>query len=407
MEEGQYVQEGTPLYDVADLSTVWIQAQIYEEDLSLLPTGYEHGAKAPDVPGLDVTATTRSFPNQPFHGKLSFIYPHVDQDSRTVTVRFELANPDHKLRPGGTAEVAIKIVPQDVPALAEAISDPHGKAMLEAGKVLAVPESAVIDTGNQKIVYRQSEPGVYEGVEVSLGPKMTNSDGVVFYPVLHGVQEGDLVVTSGSFLVDAETRLNPAAGSIYFGNSTGSQSTSGINVRPTTPEDPQAKIKASLSKLSAEDRRLVEVQKFCPVLNSVLGSMGPPVKIVVDGQPVFLCCNSCTGKALASPKETLAQVQILKDQKSAPAASGSPTGPTNKSPLTSVSPPDDDADIRANLAKLTPADRTLVESQKFCPITDARLGSMVRRSKSWSRATRFFCVVRIVRSKPSKIQKPP
>ncbi|HEY2827739.1 MAG TPA: efflux RND transporter periplasmic adaptor subunit, partial [Pirellulales bacterium] len=77
VKEGQYVQEGMPLYDVADLSTVWIQAQIYEEDLSLLPAGYEHGPKDPNSPGLEVTATTRSFPNEPFHGKLSFIYPHV------------------------------------------------------------------------------------------------------------------------------------------------------------------------------------------------------------------------------------------------------------------------------------------------------------------------------------------
>ena len=117
VKEGQYVQEGTPLYDLADLSTVWIQAQIYEDDMSLLPAVYDHGPKAEDAPGLPVTATTRSFPNEPFHGRLSFVYPHVDQDSRTVTVRFELENPGHKLRPGGTAEVEFKVQPADVPAL--------------------------------------------------------------------------------------------------------------------------------------------------------------------------------------------------------------------------------------------------------------------------------------------------
>jgi membrane fusion protein, copper/silver efflux system len=318
VKEGQYVQEGMPLYDVADLSTVWIQAQVYEEDLSLLQAGYEHGAKDASLPGLEVTATTRSFPNEPFHGKLSFIYPHVDQDSRTVTVRFELANPDHKLRPGGTAEVAIKILPKDVPALVDAVHDPHAKEMLERGEVLAVPESAVIDTGNQKIVYRQSEPGVYEGTEVLLGPKMTNLEGAVFYPVLHGLQEGNPVVSSGSFLVDAETRLNPAAGSIYFGNSSGSSGTSSVsNVRPTTPEDPQAKIKASLAKLSDEDRKLVETQKFCPILTSnLLGSMGPPVKVMVDGQPVFLCCGGCKELALKDPQATLAKIGELKQANS-------------------------------------------------------------------------------------------
>ncbi|HZZ26650.1 MAG TPA: efflux RND transporter periplasmic adaptor subunit [Pirellulales bacterium] len=381
VKEGQYVQEGMPLYDVADLSTVWIQAQVYEEDLSSLPAGYEHGPKDPNAPGLEVTATTRSYPNEPFHGRLSFIYPHVDQDSRTITVRFELANPGHKLRPGGTAEVAIKILPKDLPALADATSDPHGKEMLEQGKALAVPESSVIDTGNQKIVYRQSEPGVYEGVEVSLGPKMTNPDGAVFYPVLHGLLEGNLVVTSGSFLVDAETRLNPAAGSIYFGNSSGSKDTSSVsNVRPSTPDDPNAKIKAALAKLSDEDRKLVEAQRFCPILTSnQLGSMGPPVKVMVDGQPVFLCCSGCKQKALDNPTETLAKVAELKQKTLAePAGHDAVAAPA---PTMAEKPeiPSDavkESEIKEALAKLSPEDQKLVESQRLCPVTKNRLGSM-------------------------------
>jgi hypothetical protein len=296
-------------------------------------------------------------------------------------VRFELTNPDHKLRPGGTAEVAIKVMPKDVPALVEAITDLHAKEMLEQGKVLAVPESSVIDTGSQKIVYRQSEPGVYEGVEVSLGPKMTNAEGAVFYPVLHGLQEGDAVVSSGSFLVDAETRLNPAAGSIYFGNSSGSKSTTSVsNVRPTTPDDPHAKIKAALAKLSDEERKLAEAQKFCPILTSnQLGSMGPPVKVMIDGQPVFLCCSGCKQKALDHPKETLAKVAELKNKTSAeistpetvtvpvPAATGKPEIATDS---------DSESEIKAALAKLSPEDRKLAEIQRSCPVTGNRLGSM-------------------------------
>ncbi|HEY2827044.1 MAG TPA: efflux RND transporter periplasmic adaptor subunit [Pirellulales bacterium] len=381
VKEGQYVQEGTPLYDVADLTSVWIQGQIYEEDLSLLPAGYEHGPKDANLPGLEVTAITRSYPNEPFHGKLSFIYPHVDQDSRTVTVRFELANPDHKLRPGGTAEVAIKITPKDVPGLPEAISDPHGKEMLAEGRVLAVPETAVIDTGSQKIVYRQSEPGVYEGVEVALGPKMTNPEGVLFYPVLHGLQEGDQIVSSGSFLVDAETRLNPAAGSIYFGNSSGSKGTSSVsNVRPSTPDDPNAKIKAALAKLSDEDRKLVEAQRFCPILtNNQLGSMGPPVKVIVDGHPVFLCCSGCKQKALDNPKETLAKVAELKQKKLAEPAiydAVAAPAPTMAKKPEMASDAVNESEIKAALAKLSPEDQKLVESQRLCPVTENRLGSM-------------------------------
>jgi len=309
VKEGQYVQEGTPLYDVADLSTVWIQAQIYEDDLALLPAHPNPAGHNPA--GLLVSATTRSVPGETFQGKLAFIYPHVDQDSRTITVRFELGNPNHKLRPGGTAEVTIEISPKDVPALASAIDDPHGKEMLAEGKVLAVPETSVIDTGRQKIVYRQSVPGVYEGVEVKLGPRMTGEDGAIFYPVLHGLVAGELVVTSGSFLVDAETRLNPAAGSIYFGNSGGMKTSTGVtSVRPSTPEDTPSKVEASLAKLSPEDRRLAEAQKTCPILGSLLGSMGPPVKVMLDGEPVFLCCPTCKQKALEHPQETLAKVGL-------------------------------------------------------------------------------------------------
>ena len=94
VKEGQYVAEGTPLYEVADITTVWIQAQIYEEDMAFLPIGDSaDNSQKVETQELDVTATTRAFPNEVFRGKLTFIYPHVDQDTRTVTVRFEVDNP--------------------------------------------------------------------------------------------------------------------------------------------------------------------------------------------------------------------------------------------------------------------------------------------------------------------------
>ena len=130
---------------------------------------------------------------------------------------------------------------------------------------------------------------------------MTNADGAIFYPVIHGVEQGDRVVTSGSFLVDAETRLNPAAGSIYFGNSSGSKSTSSVsNVRPTTPEDPQGKNQGGACQVVGRRSQLwFKSQKFCPILTSnLLGSMGPPVKVMVDGQPVFLVLQRLQTKSL-------------------------------------------------------------------------------------------------------------
>ncbi len=317
VREGQYVQEGTPLYEVADLSTVWIQAQIYEDDLAFLPVGDTEQDRQRNLNGLDISATTRAFPGEVFHGKLAFIYPHVDQNTRTVTVRFELDNPGHKLRPGSTASVTLKVEPKDVTALLSPTDDPQRRKMLEEGRVLAVPESSIIDTGSQKIVYRQSLPNTFEGVEVSVGPSMSGPDGAVFYPVMRGLMPGDLVVTSGSFLVDAETRLNPAAGSIYFGGSGGSQERSSVTtVRPSTPEDPDAKIKAALAKLPPEDRTLAEAQRFCPILPaSRLGSMGAPVKLMVAGEPLFICCNNCKENALKNSADTLAKVKKLRDTK--------------------------------------------------------------------------------------------
>jgi membrane fusion protein, copper/silver efflux system len=300
---------------VADLSTVWIQAQIYEDDMAFLPIGSEEGSRPAQANGLEVTATTRAHPSEEFHGKLAFVYPHVDQDTRTVTVRFEVDNQSHKLRPGSTANVTLRIKPDQLSMFSEGEQDATPHEMLGQGRVLAVPESAVIDTGSQRIVYRESSPGTFEGVEVKLGPRMSGSQGEVLYPVLSGLEQGDLIVTSGSFLVDAETRLNPAAGSIYFGGSGGSQGkqASTTVVRPTTPEDPDAKIEAALAKLSPADRKLAAAQKFCPVLpDSRLGGMGTPVKLIIDGQEVFLCCAGCRTKALKDSEATLAKVAELR-----------------------------------------------------------------------------------------------
>jgi len=311
VREGQYVEEGMPLYDVADLGTVWIQAQVYEDEFRFLPAE-QHGDVSPEH--LTVTATTRAFPDEPFHGILSFIYPHVDQETRSVTVRFEIANPSHKLRPGTTAEVLIDVPPARVGAIASTVPLSVPRERLERGEVLAVPEGSVIDTGRHKIVYRQVVPGEFEGVLVRLGPRMLGADGVTFYPVLSGLEPGDRIVTSGSFLVDAETRLNPAAGSMYVGGSSGGGALSPSKaVRPSTPEDTVEKIDLALAKLSPEDRKLARSQTFCPVLtDSLLGSMGVPIKIMIKDQPVFVCCNGCSKSAANNADVTLKKVAVLR-----------------------------------------------------------------------------------------------
>ena len=169
--EGDYIEEGARLFDVADLSTVWIEAQVYENELTFLK------------PGMAVVARLKAFPNREFKGVLEFIHPHLDAESRTLKVRFDLANPGHLLRPGMYAEVALKVPATQLSAFADGVA--KGQANLAAadfavhslfaplgptsgaglaslvlsagertlaakGETLAVPERAVIDTGDRK-----------------------------------------------------------------------------------------------------------------------------------------------------------------------------------------------------------------------------------------------------------------
>jgi multidrug efflux pump subunit AcrA (membrane-fusion protein) len=371
VREGQYVEEGTAMFDVADLSTVWVQAQLYEDDLAFLPAGgHDPKTGKPDF-DMPVAAFTRAFPNRAFGGKLSFLFPHVDTETRTLTVRFELPNPEHELRPGMTATVTLKLTP-DLLAKTPA----GGGLQVRDGKILAVPASAVIDTGVRKVVYRESLPNTFEGVLVELGPRMQVADGAVYYPLVSGLNEADRVVAAGSFLLDAETRLNPAMGSIYIGSGGGGNA-GATTVRPTTPDDEALKVAAALAKLSPEDRKLAQAQRTCPIQGTTLGAMGVPVKLTLEGKPVFLCCKGCVAEANANSGKTLARVEELKKKVAAPAAvPATPPSPTTPLPPTPKLSPEDLAEIRANLDKLPPADRKAAEAQRLCPVQGEVLGSM-------------------------------
>lgn len=349
MIEGEAVEESAALFDVADLSTVWVEAQVYENDLAFLKLG------------LEIKATTEAIPGKEFKGKVSFLNPHLDLTSRTLRARFDVDNPDHikqpdaGLRPGMFVTVRI-----DVPA--EQLARQY---LSRDGRVLAVPETAIVHTGNQYLVFRQEGPTTFDAVRVELGPLIVGTDDAAFYPVMKGLQAGDRVVTSGSYLLDAETRVSSAAGSIYYGGTGASSkpgSTSSADVRPSTPEDEDLKVLANLAKLSTPDRQLADAQKLCPIQKSRLGSMGPLVKVMVKGQPVLLCCKACMDEATANPDKTLQTVEKLKKAKSTP-----PPETTDAKA----------AKIKAGLDKLSLEDRRLAEAQKYCAILqDKPLGSM-------------------------------
>jgi multidrug efflux pump subunit AcrA (membrane-fusion protein) len=295
--EGEYVEEGARLYDVADLSTVWIEVQVFEDEIAFLHEG------------LLVTATTKAFPGREFKGKVAFVHPHMDSSTRTLKVRFDMDNPRHELRPGMYAAVTLQ-VPVTLLNLLPPDAPEKQKQSYEEGLVLAVPERAVIDTGSRKIVYRVAEPDVYEGIEVLLGPRCGS-----FYPVLRGLEAGDRVATTGSFLIDAETRLTAGAGSTYFGATGGPKEerrSATTTLRSSMTRDDEDQRKAALAKLSSDDRHLAEVQGFCPQTGEPLGSMGVPVKVMLEGQAVLLCCKNCVEAAREHPDRMLARVRELK-----------------------------------------------------------------------------------------------
>lgn len=171
---GQFVEAGMAIYTIADLSVVWLIADIYEYELPSIRLGQKAAIEMAIYPG------------EAFTGKVIYIYPFLDPQTRTAKVRFEFANPHDKLKPEMFANVEIRV---------------------NLGDRLAIPEGAVIDTGVRKIVIIDRGSGYFEPREVKLGAKA----GEVF-EVIDGLKAGERVVTSASFLIDSESKLKEAVG---------------------------------------------------------------------------------------------------------------------------------------------------------------------------------------------------
>jgi len=157
-----------------------------------------------------------------------------------------------------------------------------------AGQVLAVPESAVIDNGVAQFVFVESMPGMFDAIPVKLASPVNG-----YYPVVAGLSPGQKVASSGAFLLDAETRLNPSLAASYFGaggrdgqNATATQVSSSLASSDLLTE----------LKLSPRQLVLARAQKICPITRQPLGSMGELVEIEVDGREVYLCCEGCRSR---------------------------------------------------------------------------------------------------------------
>ena len=169
VQVGQYVKTGDPLFDVVDLSRVWVEADVPEAFIGQVQAG--------DRARIQLVA----YPGRRFAGRVSFLYPTLDPTTRTVRVRIALANPDGMLRPRMYATVQL--------------SGP-------ARRHLVVPASAVVDTGLHRWVWVEVAPGTFAPRQVVLG---TEAGGL--YPVFSGLSPGEAVVVSGGFLLDSSARL--------------------------------------------------------------------------------------------------------------------------------------------------------------------------------------------------------
>lgn len=162
------------------------------------------------------------------------------------------------------------------------------------GEVLAVPDSAVVHTGSTDVVFVETAPGMFDGRVIEAGPAV---DG--FVSVVQGISSGEKIAITGAFLLDAETRLNPAVASAYFGAATAYGSTKS----PGRAKSTKAATTKRLSQfgLSPRYEAMATLQKVCPVTRLPLGSMGAPIPIVLADRTIFLCCKGCRSQL---PKRT-------------------------------------------------------------------------------------------------------
>ncbi len=172
--QGQMVEPGMKIYRLADLGLVWVQAQVYEQDLSYVKLGQE------------ATVTLSYLSDREFRGRVTYIYPNVDEKTRTARVRMEFHNPGYYLKPGmfATVQVSSELDPS----------------------VLLVPDMAILRSGEKNTVFVALDAGKFEPRTLILGPQAEND----MYQVISGLKEGERIVTSGQFMLDSESQLREA-----------------------------------------------------------------------------------------------------------------------------------------------------------------------------------------------------
>ena len=174
VQQGQYVNTGEALFNIADLSSVWVEVEVYENEFPNIHIGQQ------------VEIRSQSFPGKPFTGRIAFIYPFLDPKTRTVKARVEMPNPGMKLKPDMFVSAIIKV---------------------PLGSSIVIPVTAVIDTGKRKVVWVETAQGMFEPRDVQVGQQ---SDDKI--QILSGIRSGEKVAVSGGYLIDSESQLKGGGG---------------------------------------------------------------------------------------------------------------------------------------------------------------------------------------------------
>jgi len=311
--EGTYVQTGTPIYTIADLSELWVQLDAYESDMMWIRYGQK------------VEFTTVSYPGEVFKGRISFISPTVDPKTRTIKVRLNVSNTKEKLKPEMFVKAIVsskiaasgKVMDADMagkwicPMHPSVVKDNTGKCDIcqmdlvtteslgyiqakSPGRApLVIPASAALITGKRAVVYVRdpnAEKPTFQGREVVLGPRASD-----YYLVKEGLVEGEVVVLKGNFKIDSALQIqakpsmmNPESSSMPTGHNIGR-------------EKEQSEPKTQESN--------IEEQKLCPVMG---GAINKELYTEYKGKKVYFCCPGCKETFEKEPEKYIAKLPQFK-----------------------------------------------------------------------------------------------
>lgn len=257
--QGQMVDAGMRLYRIADLAVVWVMAEIYEQDLPFVQLGQEAVVKA------------ASLPDREFRGRVTYIYPTVDEKTRTARVRLEFENPGYFLKPGMFVSAEIQA---ELP-----------------GSAVLVPDAAVLRSGARNTVFVALSDGRFEPRDVTLGVEAEGS----LIQVLAGLQAGERIVISGQFLLDSESQLREAIDKMQgtpaeTRTMAASNTTNGTNVTPSAVTAPETTV--YVCPMPEHVSIVYDHPGTCPICGMALVPVTPSAlkKIQPGGKVLYYVC---------------------------------------------------------------------------------------------------------------------